>query len=349
MLSQQNLIYLGIALLVVGIAFFAYQELQKHHTEIEKLRMQGHELRLQSQKLEKIIHAYNMRQWQQSNEYMNNDNDEHDDDDSSNNDSNDSNDSSESESSYNDEGDDDENNHRNTNTEHHVVNALLQQTLNSIGTPARTPTRVTVSTGGKTLQFPVVTPLNSLTPMPPAFQNRNERIEELPVVDSFDVLHSNNGNQTPDSPSSNSPVSPRFSHHSPRAPITPQSPRSPIKNDTFSCAAERGTPGFQTVTEKPTSLGVAQSTPQIVTSEPLHEMEQEDEESMIGKDVRKNEEREKEESDILQSQETKPNNIQTQKGCSVKIKGGERKGETCGNPIKINGVCLRHFRSENKN
>jgi hypothetical protein len=59
MLSQQHLIYLAIVVLIIIIAFFAYQELQKHHMEIEKLRHQ-------SQKLEKIIHAYNMRQWHQS-------------------------------------------------------------------------------------------------------------------------------------------------------------------------------------------------------------------------------------------------------------------------------------------
>src|SRR6187551_3736172 len=56
MFDKTYLVYLGIGLVIALVAFFAYQELQKHKTEIEKLRYDA-------QKLEKIIHAYNMRQY----------------------------------------------------------------------------------------------------------------------------------------------------------------------------------------------------------------------------------------------------------------------------------------------
>lgn len=58
MFDKIYLIYLGIGVVIVLVAFFAYQELQKHKMEIQKLRYE-------SQKLQKIIHAYNMRQWHQ--------------------------------------------------------------------------------------------------------------------------------------------------------------------------------------------------------------------------------------------------------------------------------------------
>ena len=62
MISQTYLIYLGIAVVIIIIAFFAYQELQKHKMEIQKLRFQ-------SEKLRKIVHAYNMQQWAQQTGY----------------------------------------------------------------------------------------------------------------------------------------------------------------------------------------------------------------------------------------------------------------------------------------
>lgn len=58
MFDKTYLIYIGIGAVVVTVAFFAYQELQKHKMEIQKLRYE-------SQKLQKIIHAYNMKQWHQ--------------------------------------------------------------------------------------------------------------------------------------------------------------------------------------------------------------------------------------------------------------------------------------------
>jgi len=58
MFDKTYIIYLGVGIVIVAVAFFAYQELQKHKTEIQKLRYE-------SEKLQKIIHAYNMKQWHQ--------------------------------------------------------------------------------------------------------------------------------------------------------------------------------------------------------------------------------------------------------------------------------------------
>jgi hypothetical protein len=173
MFSQQNLIYLGLALLVVGIAFFAYQELQKHHTEIEKLR-------LQSQKLQKIIHAYNMGQWHQS-EYRNNEKEEFSDDESDSSNEEDDKDISSNESDESDE-------------QHKMVHSILQNTLHSMGSGSvGTPSRVTVSTGGKTVQFPVVTPLGAKTPYNYEIKESESEIEsDIPNVDTFDGVFMNN-------------------------------------------------------------------------------------------------------------------------------------------------------------
>lgn len=75
--NQSYLIYIGIGIVIVLVAFFAYQELTKHKMEIQKLRYE-------SEKLRKIIHAYNMRQWQQdpSEEPIDEDSDESTDEDS---------------------------------------------------------------------------------------------------------------------------------------------------------------------------------------------------------------------------------------------------------------------------
>ena len=56
--DKTYIIYLGVGIVIVAVAFFAYQELQKHKMEIQKLRYE-------SEKLQKIIHAYNMKQWHQ--------------------------------------------------------------------------------------------------------------------------------------------------------------------------------------------------------------------------------------------------------------------------------------------
>ena len=238
MLSQQNLIYLGIALLIVGIAFFAYQELHKHHTEIEKLRMQ-------SQKLEKIIYAYNMRQWHQSTDPYLNDGAAEDDSDESDSDS-------ESES------------HSETDTNN--MTSFIRQTINSIGTPAG-PNKVTISAGGKTVQFPV-TPQITTHQYNQNEQRNNEQqneVSDIPDVETFDVS----------------------------------------KNITQNKEDENEE-----------------------NSELLNEMEQNDFD--IHED--KSEEKTYENSGI----------------CNVKIKIGDRKGEVCGNAAKAKGMCLRHFRQENK-
>ena len=235
MLSQQNLIYLGIALLIVGIAFFAYQELQKHHTEIEKLRMQ-------SQKLEKIIYAYNMRQWHQSTDPYLNDGAADDDE------SDESGSESESES------------HSDTDTNN--MTSFIRQTINSIGTPAG-PSKVTISAGGKTMQFPVT---------PQITQND---ASDIPDVETFDVsknVKNDNGNDNVNDDQSN----------------------------------------------KDNNLN----------SELLNEMEQND------FDIHED-----------KSEEKSYENSTT---CNVKIKMGDRKGEVCGSAAKAKGMCLRHFRQENK-
>lgn len=71
--NKSYLLYIGIGVVIVLVAFFAYQELTKHKMEIQKLRYE-------SEKLRKIIHAYNMRQWQQdpSEELIDEDSDEED-------------------------------------------------------------------------------------------------------------------------------------------------------------------------------------------------------------------------------------------------------------------------------
>ena len=52
--DKTYIIYLGVGIVIVAVAFFAYQELQKHKMEIQKLRYE-------SEKLQKIIPNINIR------------------------------------------------------------------------------------------------------------------------------------------------------------------------------------------------------------------------------------------------------------------------------------------------
>jgi len=285
MLSQQNLIYLGLALLVVGIAFFAYQELQKHHTEIEKLRMQ-------SQKLQKIIHAYNMGQWHQS-EYRNGEKEEFSDDDES--DSSHEEDEKDISSSGSEESDE----------QHKMVHSILQNTLHSMGNGSvGTPSRVTVSAGGKTVQFPVVTPLGAKTPYNYEIKESESELEsDIPNVETFDGVFVNN-----------------------------------------------------TQTDHPLK-GIISSSDEDEAHH-LHEMEQDDQD--INSDVN-NRLGDLEESSELKKDEINDNtfgglssyvksvkSVKEKELCQVPLLSGDRKGEACGNAAKMKGMCLRHFRSENK-
>lgn len=232
MLSQQNLIYLGIALLIVGIAFFAYQELQKHHTEIEKLRMQ-------SQKLEKIIYAYNMRQWHASADPYLNDG---------------AADSDNEEDSNNESGESDSENESGPDTN---MSSFIRQTLNSLGTPAG-PSKVTISAGGKTVQFPVTPQItNQLNNTVNTQINTQNDEDDIPDVDTFDI----------------------------------EKPQHNNGENNENC---------------------------------LEEMEQND-------------------FDIDESKNQEKGGF-----CNATIKSGERTGEICGSAAKAKGMCLRHYRQENK-
>lgn len=245
MLSQQNLIYLGIALLIVGIAFFAYQELQKHHTEIEKLRMQ-------SQKLEKIIYAYNMRQWHQSTDPYLMDG------------AGDSDEESDSDESGSEENDGNTNN----------MSSFIRQTLNSIGTPAG-PSKITISAGGKTMQIPVT---------PQIEQHKQE--DDIPDVDTFEVGKNME--------------------------------REHSENDEQENYNRDGREGEQTNYNE-------EGAGEIVNGD-LEEMEQND-------------------IDISEDKKYEEKNSHL---CNVPIRTGDRKGEICGNVAKAKGMCLRHYRQENK-
>jgi hypothetical protein len=249
MLSQQNLIYLGIALLIVGIAFFAYQELQKHHTEIEKLRMQ-------SQKLEKIIYAYNMRQWHQSTDPYLNDGGVNSDE------------SDESDESNSDDSDDSDRDIPDNN-----MSSFIRQTLNSLGTPAG-PSKVTISSGGKSFQFPVT----------PLITNQNDE-DNIPDVDTFDVEKNNQYKDNGD--------------------VSGDGHRNSGDGDRDIGDVDGGDCGDN-------------------AGECLDEMEQND-------------------FDIDESKNEEKSNT-----CNVPIRSGERKGELCGSAAKAKGMCLRHYRQENK-
>ena len=285
MLSQQNLIYLGIALLVVGIAFFAYQELQKHHTEIEKLRMQ-------SQKLQKIIHAYNMGQWHQS-EYRSGDRDEEE---------NESEDESEDETEDQSDSEDE----RESDREHKMVHSFLQNTLQSMGgASVGTPSRVTVSAGGKTLQFPVVTPLDARTPYNYRRISSEEDYDDLPNVETFDGVF--NRGQAVKHPLLSQEEGGDKSDES-------------DENDNNDDNDDNDEQDEEESKEKGNTF--------------LEEMEQHDVSEV---------QNEKKEPDFFKGGNEKVKEI-----CKMPLLTGDRKGEPCGNAAKINGMCLRHFRSENK-
>lgn len=303
MLSQQHLIYLAIVLLVIGIAFFAYQELQKHHMQIEKLRHQ-------SAKLEKIIHAYNMRQWHQSMEPP-----EFEEEDSSLEEDEEEGEPQPVESESEDE--------ESGETRERLVSNILQHTFNTMKSnnpslvstagPAVSmpipPHRVQIVAGARSgVQFPYTqhTHNSPLISVPRRVQEQHrptENDEDIPEVEDFDMSRSN--------------------ERSPKV-----SSEGEVEEVLENLA---GLGGIEDIFGAQTSL-----VDEYTSGGGVEEQEQDD--------LEESNEEPKEPEEPAEGE----GKMGMEDGCPVQIKSGTNKGSICGREPKMKGMCLRHFRSTNR-
>lgn len=389
MLSQTHLIYLGIAVVIVIVAFFAYQELQKHKMEIQKLRFQ-------SEKLQKIIHAYNMKQWQahpedsDNEEFSGREEEESEDDEPE--ESQEEEDTMLVEQNIDDLNDDET---------RQVVNDILQETLSSLGGAAKNAQCVekarssSPEDNGKTQTIVVGRAVTSESNQaevfkqsglqqngllgPSLFKNvrpavLHERKEDLPLVDTFDIKKPAQ-NKTSIQNNTSVPqqvTSQRTTFTSPKARAQYQQTviRTPPQH-------HNGNGGFQ-YTQTQTAIAAAtfvkeneeKSDDEVeeVVVEVIEDNNSDNSISFSDEEITdnvtdeddkdtpcpKNESSVKTENkNIDENVKSEEENTKTEQEtsifCPILIKNGQNKGNECGRKAKINGLCLTHFRSTTKN
>lgn len=331
MLSQTYLIYLGIAVVIIIIAFFAYQELQKHKMEIQKLRFQ-------SEKLQKIIHAYNMQQWAQQTEYPEESETDDEDEDDENEDE--------------EERDEDEEVELDEDDARQVVNDILKEALSASGGGANTVVKSSnqvesrdgdaqkqsapVNRGGPTMVMAArTTRIARAMPMqvdprmamkgtgevqlgPSIFMSAkpvtaHAHTEALPDVETFEV---EDEDVVPEEPKDMPELLPRSPH--------PQMQQS-LREQSRPIIVEQ------------------EESNETETNESEDDEDEEDNEEQTTINVSENENENNKDEDS-EDGEAKSEASTT---CPMILKSGSNKGNPCGKKAKLNGFCLTHFRKQN--